>query len=99
MKEVYEATEKLCNNKSRHIDMIKNKNGNLLIKDNEIGKRWGEHFDELLNGPAPSSEADTDEETKSIKCIKTGCFTRTEIRNVMHKMKNREAARIDSITI
>ena len=48
MKGVYEATKKLCNEKPRHIDMVKDKDGNLLTKDDEIRKRWGEHFDNVL---------------------------------------------------
>ena len=99
MKGVYEATKKLCNEKPRHIDMVKDKDGNLLTKDDEIRKRWGEHFDKVLNRPAPSSVADIDEETECIDNSEVGYITRDEIRNVMHKMKKGKAAGIDSITI
>ena len=57
------------------------------------------HFDEILNRPALSSEADIDEETECINDIEIGCSTRAEIRNVMHKMKKGKAAGIDSMTI
>ena len=63
--------------------MVKDKDGNLLTKDDEIRKRWGKHFDEVLNRPAPSSVADIDEETECIDDIET--ITRAEIRNAMHK--------------
>ena len=96
---VYEATKKLCNEKPRHIDMVKDKDGNLLTKDDEIRKRWGEHFDEVLNRPAPSSVADIDEETECIDNIEVGYITRDEIRIAMHKMKKGKSAGIDSITI
>ena len=99
MKGVNEATKKLCNEKPRHIDMVKNKDGNLLTKDDEIRKRWGEHFDEVLNRPAPSSVADIDEETECIDDIEIGCITRDEISYAIHKMKKGKAAGIDSITI
>ena len=99
MKEVHEATKKLCNEKPRHIDMVKDKEGNLLTKDDEIRKRWGEHFDEVLNRPAPSLVADINKETECIDNIEVGYITRDEIRNAMHKMKKGKAAGIDSITI
>ena len=99
MKGVYEATKKLCNEKPRHIDMVKDKDGNLLTKDDEIRKRWSEHFDEVLNRPVPSSVADIHEETECIDNIEVGYITRDEIRNAMHKMKKGKAAGIDSITI
>ena len=99
MKGVYEATKKLCNEKPRHVDMVKDKDGNLLTKDGEIRKRWGGHFDEVLNRPAPSLVADIDEETECIDNIEVGYITRDEIRNAMHKMKKGKATGIDSITI
>ena len=99
MKGVYEATKELCNEKPRHIDMVKDKDGNLLTKDDEIRKRKSEHFGEVLNRPVQSSVADIDEETECIDNIEAGCITRDEIRNAMHKMKKGKAAGIDSITI
>ena len=98
MKGVYEATKKLCNEKPRHIDMVKDKDGNLLTKDDEIRKRWGEHFNELLNRPVPSSVADIDKETECIDDIEIGCITRAKIRSAMDKMKKGKAAGIDLLT-
>ena len=68
----------------RHIDMVKDKDGNLFTKDDEIKKRWSEHFDEVLNRQVPSSVADIDEETECIDNIEVGYITRDEIRNAMH---------------
>ena len=95
VKGVYEATKKLCNEKPRLIDMVKDKDRNLLTKDDEIRKRWGEHFDEVLNRPAPSSVSDIDEKTECIDNIEVGYITRDEIRNAMHKRKKGKAAGID----
>ena len=99
MKGVYDATKKLCNKKPRHIDMVRDRDGNLSTEDHEIRKRWGEHFDEVLNRLVPNSEADMDDETECIDGIEIGCITRAEIRNALHKMKKGKAAGIDSITI
>ena len=48
MKRVYEASKTLCNELSQdiYIDIVKDKNGNLLTKDED---QWCEHFDKVLN--------------------------------------------------
>ena len=44
LKTVYDATRKLLTKKGKTIDMIKSKDGVLLTKQDEIQKRWKEHF-------------------------------------------------------
>ena len=39
MKGVYEATRKLCNERPKRVD-IKDREGKLLSKEDEVGKRW-----------------------------------------------------------
>ena len=41
MKEVFDATRKLCNDRPRNITMVKDKEGKLLTKDDNI-KKGGE---------------------------------------------------------
>ena len=53
MKEVYEATGKLCNERPKPVDMVKDREGKLLSKEDEVRKRWQEHFMEVLNRPDP----------------------------------------------
>ena len=53
LKTVYNATKKLSNKKGRTMDMVKNKDGVLMTNQDEIQKRWKEHFPEVLNHPAP----------------------------------------------
>ena len=57
MNGVYNATRKLCNNRPKNITMVRDKEGRLLTKDDEIRKRWRDHFTEVLNRPAPTDEA------------------------------------------
>ena len=47
MKGVYDATRKLCNDRPKNITMVKDREGRLLTKDNDIRKRWGDHFAEV----------------------------------------------------
>ena len=42
------------------MDMVKNKDGVLLTNQDEIQKRWKEHFPEVLNRPAPEDAGDFD---------------------------------------
>ena len=58
MKGVYETTRKLCNATPKRVDMVKDRKGELLSKEDEVGKRWQEHFMEVLNRPDPEIVAE-----------------------------------------
>ena len=98
---VYNATRKLCNNMCRpkNITMVKDKEGRLLTKDDEIKKRWRDHFTEVLNRPAPTDEAIIRQDTPINEDIDTGYITKEEIRRAVGNMKNGKAAGIDSMTV
>ena len=49
MKGVYDAAKTLCNSKPRTMDAVKDKSGKLLTTEEEVKKRWEEHFCEVLN--------------------------------------------------
>lgn len=49
MKTVYDVTKLLCNERSKKVDAVKNKDGNVLTKEEDIRTRWKEHFSEVLN--------------------------------------------------
>ena len=53
MKDVYDATRRLCCEPSKKIDMVRNKEGNLLTKEEEVQQRWKENFAEIPNRPNP----------------------------------------------
>ena len=58
MKDVYDATRRLCNEPPKKIDMVRSNEGNLLTKEEAVQQRWKEYFVELLNRPNPESEAE-----------------------------------------
>ena len=87
MKGVYDATRKLCKDRPKNITMVKDKEGRLLTKDDEIRKRWRDHFTEVLNRPVPSDEAIIVQDTSTIETIETGYITREEIRGAVGNMK------------
>ena len=75
---------------------VKDKNGSVLMgADKQLGRR-AEHFEELLNRPAPANTPDIPaaEEDLPIDCGKP---TREEIRKAIKQLKNGKAAGTDEI--
>ena len=73
MKGVYEATKKLCNERPKRVDMVKDREGKLLSKEDEVRKRWQEHFKEVLNRPDPETDdSDINEEIEEGPVTKLG---------------------------
>ena len=58
MKTVYDVTKLLCNERSKKVDAVKNKDGNVLTKEEDIRTRWKEHFSEVLNRLDPIETAE-----------------------------------------
>ena len=99
MKGVHDATRKLCNEPPKKIDMVRNNAGKLLTKEEEVPKRWKEHFAEVLNRPNPEQVADVISDMEVIEEISAGPITKTEIRSVILSMSAGKAPGIDSITV
>jgi len=53
MKPIFDATRQLCSKPTRRTDSVRSKEGILLTKEEEVRKRWKEHFAEVLNRPPP----------------------------------------------
>ena len=53
MKEVYDITKTLSNDKRKTTNAVKDKCGNLITEGLARRKRWKEHFEEILNRPIP----------------------------------------------
>ena len=76
---------------------VKDRNGRLLTKENEIKERWKEHFTELLNREPPVRPPRIGQGTVS-ENIEDGNITREEIVSALRKTKNNKAPGIDNIT-
>ena len=83
----------------KHVNAVKDKNGNILCKNKEVIERWREHFNEHLNREFPHDEAALDtlhhlpvmvEEVENI--------TEDEVRDAVARLKNRKAPGQDMIT-
>ena len=65
MKDLYMTTKKLAGKYSRPERPVKDKQGQNITDSEQLLERWAEHFEELLNRPAPENppdiaEAETD---------------------------------------
>lgn len=53
IKSVHNITKLLCNEILKHVDSVKNKDGNFLTETGEIRSRWKEHFNVVLKRSDP----------------------------------------------
>ena len=56
MKGVYDATRRLCSESPKKIGMVRNNEGILLTKEEEVQQRWKEYIVELSNRPNPERD-------------------------------------------
>ena len=78
MKEVYDITKTLSNDKRKTTNAVKDKCGNLLTEGLARRKRWKEHFEETLNRHIPDE-------------ISNDPMTKAEIRTALRKIENGKA--------
>uniref|UniRef100_A0A8C3IT77 Endonuclease/exonuclease/phosphatase domain-containing protein n=1 Tax=Chrysemys picta bellii TaxID=8478 RepID=A0A8C3IT77_CHRPI len=96
MKQLYDITKRLSGKFSKPERPVKEKQGKSITEIEQQMNRWAEHFEELLNRPAPLNPPDIDpaNEDLPINCDRP---TRDEIRKAITMMKNRKAAGPDDI--
>ena len=83
----------LCNDRATPPAGVRSKNGNLLTQEDLVRERWKEHFQEVLNRPAPSHQIIPEDcalaEDEDCLDIDTGPFTLEEVRAVIKHLKKR----------
>jgi hypothetical protein len=100
MKGVYDITKRICKEKPKQLDSVKDKNGKLLTKEIDVKLRWKEHFQEVLNRPEPSIPAEIDmdmDETHNLD-IDITPPTKQEVKHILKCLKNGKSPGIDYIT-
>ena len=95
MKDLYITTKKLAGKYSRPERPVKDKLGQTITDSEQLLEKWAEHFEELLNRPAPENPPDIVEAEIDIE-IDYDPPTREEIICAV-KMKNGKAAGPDGI--
>ena len=96
MKELYEITRKLTGKQSRPERPVKDKQGLAITDTDKQMERWAEHFEELLNRPAPPNPPTVPEASQDLN-IDCSVPTKEEIIRAIKKTKNGKAAGPDSI--
>ena len=96
MKDLYDTTKKLCGKFQQGNQPVKDKNGNSLKTTEQQSNRWKEHFEELLNRPAPPNPPDIPEAEFDLP-INCGKPTKEEIRDAIKRTRNGKAAGPDEI--
>ena len=96
MKQLYDTTKRLSGKFNKPDRPVKDKQGNINNSLDQQMNRWAEHFEELLNRPAPLNPPDIEpaEEDLPINCE---IPTKEEIRRAICQMKNGKAAGPDDI--
>ncbi|VDI73809.1 Hypothetical predicted protein [Mytilus galloprovincialis] len=79
IKSLYNITKELSGRRSNSNATVKDKNCNVITKDEEQLKRWKDHFEEVLNRPPPTDPPNI--EGRQVLNIKTGDITKTEVLN------------------
>jgi hypothetical protein len=77
--------------------LCRNKEGTLLNKDDDILRRWAEHFDELLNKEFLNQNVTRQEFHQAYSDIDEPTPTLNEVENAIQKLKDNKAPGIDLI--
>ena len=96
MKELYDTTRKLSGKYCHPERPVKDKEGNAMIGNEQQLDRWAEHFEELLNRPAPPNPPviHPAEDDLPINCDRPA---REEIKKAIQQLKNNKASGPDDI--
>ena len=96
LKDLYDTTKKLAGKTSKPQRPVKDKEGKPIIGEEGQKKRWMEHFEELLNRPAPQDPPHIQQADRDLP-IDLSAPRREEIRKAIKKLRNGKATGPDSI--
>nr|KAG5686712.1 hypothetical protein BaRGS_020238 [Batillaria attramentaria] len=96
MKRLYEITRTLSGKNNNLTRPVKDKNGQIITKEEDRRTRWAEHFKETLNRPPPPVPPDIPPAAQLLD-ISTNPPTKTEIIKAIKSLKSGKAADPDGI--
>ena len=95
MKRVHDTTRLLSGRKTVQSKPVKDKNGAVLTWTEDQLNRWKEHFQEVLNRPAPENPPNLTE--GPLLGIPTGQITMVEVKGALKSLKNGKTPGCDNI--
>ncbi|CAH8442311.1 unnamed protein product [Schistosoma haematobium] len=96
MRQLYDTTKKLSGNRRKPERPVKSKGGKVITNIEEQQNRWVEHFEELLNRPAPLNPPNIEAAPTDLP-INVGPPTIEEISMAIRQIKSGKAAGPDNI--
>nr|KAG5693522.1 hypothetical protein BaRGS_006224 [Batillaria attramentaria] len=96
VKRLYEITRTLSGKNNNPTRPVKDKNGQIITKEEDQRTRWAEHFKETLNRPPPPVPPDIPPAAQLLD-ISTNPPTKTEIIKAIKSLKSGKAAGPDGI--
>ena len=97
MSTVYKITKQICGSTNYKINPpVMDKDGMLLINEEEQERRWTEHFIEVLNRPGPQHPADIQPAERDLE-IETFPPEKAEIKAATASLGNNKAPGTDSL--
>jgi len=97
LRTLYNITKTLNGNYSNKDLPVKDANGDTITKEEDKLNRWKQHFETILNRPAPSQSAVILEAEHDLQ-IDTNPPTLQEVRKAIKSLKNGKAPGIDMVT-
>ena len=94
---VYRVTKILTRSFYNQATVVKDKDGNVLMKEEDQLNRWAEHFKEILNRPNPEEEAEIEDMGFQME-MRRGRITDQEIIEAIKSTKANRAPGEDRIT-
>ena len=80
----------------RHVRVIKDENGNVMVNSEAVLKRWKEYFEKLMN-EENSKEPRTEE--REVVNEEVNCVSREEVKNAVRRMKKDKPAGPDELPV
>jgi len=78
---------------------VKDEDQKILVRDEEIKKRWREYFDKLFNGSSTQNLDDLTIQCQDMNCNYMCRINESEVKEALKRMKSRKAVGLDGIPI
>jgi len=96
-RKVYQLVKKMTGKTTPQPLSVKDKSGEVLTDTEQVKDRWKEHFEELLNRPAPQRRFHPNTQQWDELDVDTGIPSMEEVKTAVKKLKNNKAAGIDQV--